>query len=250
MNDPERMRTKDFYEEYWSPSAGDGGSPQGAFSPELRSLIRGVLRPEDRLLDAGCGDGAKYGTWVATLVGEYLGVDIAEQAVAAARSRGLEAQAVPDLTDLGLPDASFDACVTIEVLEHLMFPEAAVAEIRRVLRPGGRVIATVPNVAYWRYRMDLALLGRWHPQGHGDGPIRPYRDPHLRFFTVKALRRLFAEGGFDVQTVTGVNASLFGDLPFVQRRFGTERISRPFAGLQRVLPGLFGSTIALVARRP
>jgi len=243
MNEP---TAKAFYEEYWDGADGTGDAPTGAFSPELKQLIVRSLPPSPGILDAGCGDGAKYGDWLAGLSSTYLGVDISERAVEAARRRGLNARVIPDLAETGMPDSSFDACIAIEVLEHLLFPQFAMKEIYRVLRPGGVFIATVPNTAYWRYRLDLLLMGRWQ----GAGTTHPWRDPHLRFFNGGTLRRMANECGFEVLRVTGVNGSLFGDLPYVRRRFGTERMSRPFAGLQTRLPGLFGLSIAIVARRP
>lgn len=241
---------KEYYDTYWSPTAWPEGVPRGRFPWELRKILERHVRPDARVLDAGCGDGANYGAWLAARCGSYTGVDISEAAVAEARKRGLNAKTVPDLASLSFPDAHFDVVVSVEVLEHLIFPHQAAREILRVLKPGGTFIATVPNTAYWRRRLDYALLGRWHPGGHPDGAVYPWRDPHLRFFTRKTLQRMLSEVGFQVVRVTGLNGSLFGDLPFVARRFGTDQISRPFKALETVLPSLFGANLVAIAERP
>lgn len=238
-----------YYDRYWSTNGWPSDVPRGRFPAELRALLARHLNSSSRVLDAGCGDGAKYGVWLARQTGAYVGVDISERAVEAARSRGLSATVVEDLASLHFPDHSFDAAVCIEVLEHLVSPEAAAKEILRVLKPGGTLVATVPNIVYWRRRLDYAFLGRWHPGGHPGGALHPWRDPHLRFFTRRALQRMLSEVGFQVREVRGIDGCLFGDLPYVARRFGTERVSRPFRFLQDLAPSLFGANLAVVAER-
>ena len=66
----------------------------------------------------------------------------------------------------------FTVVVCFEVLEHLFAPHLAVAEMHRVLEPGGVLIATVPNVAYWRRRLDFLRArplepARGRPLAHG-----------------------------------------------------------------------------------
>ena len=131
----------------------------------------------------------------------YAGVDISARAVERARARGLAAQEIDELAALPFPGASFDAVVCVEVLEHLLFPMEAVRELGRVLRPNGVFIATVPNMAYWRRRLDIAVFGQFHPLGTAEGARRPWQDPHLRFFTRRSFRRLFVEAGFACRVV-------------------------------------------------
>ena len=238
-----------YYEQYWSSEGWLAETSDRRFSDRLRGLIASAVTPRSRVLDAGCGDGGKYGTWLADLAGEYRGVDISEQAAATARGRGLNAVRVDDIADLPFEDSSFDACVCIEVLEHLVFPLECAQELRRVLKPGGTLIVTVPNTTYWRRRIDFALLGRWHPLGNPDGALHPWEDAHVRFFTRKTLDRMLTNVGFETQ-VFGVGGSLFGDLPWVARRFGTETMSKPFRFLEAILPSLFGANLAAVARKP
>ena len=80
-----------------------------------------------------------------------------------------------DALDLPFPDGAFDRVIVSEVLEHVWDDERALVEIARVLRPGGRVGATVPT--FWPERVSWALNHRYHdtPGGH----VRIYRQHEL-----------------------------------------------------------------------
>jgi SAM-dependent methyltransferase len=115
------------------------------------------LSPGDTLLDLGCGRGA-YGLLVARDAGaRVIGVDFSVQAVReaseqAARLWADEAEfGVGELTDCGLPDASVEAVLCTDAIQFAGDPAAAYAEIRRVLRPGARVV-----------------LASWEPVDRGD----------------------------------------------------------------------------------
>src|SRR5437868_6804981 len=171
----------DYYDAYWK-------SEGWITSPPLRliELFQEYVSPDDRLVDVGCGDGGTTGAWLNEHGASYVGVDISQNAVRMARERGLDARVIQDAGNLPFEDASFDIAVSVEVLEHLFEPQRAVREIRRVLRPEGLLIATVPNAAHWRNRLDLALFGRWNPRGDHLSVSAPWRDPHIRFFTLRS----------------------------------------------------------------
>jgi O-antigen biosynthesis protein len=100
-----------------------------------------------RVLDAGCGTG--YGSRILAESGaeEVVGIDIAESVVEAARARepaGVHFQ-VGDVRNLPFEDASFDAVVSFEVIEHVTEHDLALDEFARVLRPGGIVAVSSPN---------------------------------------------------------------------------------------------------------
>jgi len=102
------------------------------------------------VLDAGCGEG--YGSRLLMDAGgasRCVGVDVDESTVAAARSaygdrEGLE-YAVADVTALPFEDDSFDIVTCFETIEHLTAQSVAVAELQRVLRPGGFLLISSPN---------------------------------------------------------------------------------------------------------
>jgi ubiquinone/menaquinone biosynthesis C-methylase UbiE len=113
-----------------------------------RRLVREALQagPGDRILDVGCGPGF----YVAELVeqvgptGSVTGVDASPQTLELARrrtaGRGNVALHLADATDLPVPDGAFDAALSVQVLEYVTDLDAALAELYRALRPGGRVV--------------------------------------------------------------------------------------------------------------
>lgn len=113
-----------------------------------RELVYGALQPRagERILDVGCGPGF----YVAELVervrrdGFVMGVDRSPQviALAAERSAGLTnvAFAEADATALPVDASDFDAALCVQVLEYVTEVEAALAELYRSLRPGGRAV--------------------------------------------------------------------------------------------------------------
>jgi len=145
------------------------------------------LEPGRRLLDMGCGGGRhafaalKRGAVVIALdysEGELKEVrnTVAAMADAGEVPAGTAWGAVNgDALALPFDDASFDAVVGSEVLEHIGDDEGAIAELARVLRPGGRMAVTVPT--RWPERICWALDHHYHdtPGGH----VRIYRQHEL-----------------------------------------------------------------------
>jgi methionine biosynthesis protein MetW len=248
-------RVRDYYDRYWSPQ---GFEPLGRMTIPLRRLLEEHTSSVSVCLDVGCGDGGTTGLWLNARAGSYVGVDVSERAVAAAVAKGLNAQVVEDASKLPFPDNTFTVVVCIEVLEHLFDPQLAAAEISRVLRPGGVLIATVPNVAYWRRRVDLALIGRWNPLGDDLSVQQPWRDPHIRFFTAAALSRMLSGAGFERIVIGGHGGTILGDIPHLRklcRRSGgwttpEWRSNIFYSWFERITPALFGYRLHAVARTP
>jgi SAM-dependent methyltransferase len=239
------MSAQDYYDRYWTD---EGYNPRRSGAPAfLEHLFEEQVRADDDCLDLGCGDGGTSGPYLVEHARSYVGVDVSPSAVELAQARGLDVRLIDDATSLAFPDGTFDVVVCSEVLEHLFEPQRAAAEAFRVLRPGGRLIATVPNAAYWRDRVD-AVLGLWQPGGDNRARAEPWRSPHIRFFHLRTLRRMLLEAGFDHVHVEGIAAPLLGRVPLVRR------ISRapgtPAHLATRLAPSLFGGTLVAVATRP
>src|SRR5262249_29211977 len=126
----------------------------------LERMLAADARPGAACLDVGCGDGGTVGPWLQSRGCRYLGVDVSSNAVEMAAARGLDAKKIDDAGALPLPDDGFDLAICLEVLEHLFQPQVAAAETLRILKPGGVLVAAVPNVAYWRRGAELAVIGR------------------------------------------------------------------------------------------
>ena len=140
-----------------------------------------------RLLDVGCSSGAFLR--VARELGlEAEGVEISPEAAEAARQAGFRVH-TGLLENAGYPDASFDAIALIELLEHLREPRGLLAECRRILRPGGILMATTPNGASWTARAMGASWDVFSLRGMGG---------HVSFFNPGSLRLLAQRSGFEV----------------------------------------------------
>ena len=147
-----------------------------------------ALAPGTRVLDAGCGEGILVEEYATRL--DIAGVDA---------NYSSERVTHGSLTALPLGDASFDRALCLDVLEHLAYEEQprALAELFRVLRPGGELFVSVPNLAHLQSRVQFLLRGRLirtasaikHP---GDRPVVEYLQLARRAgFTLIARRGIF-----------------------------------------------------------
>lgn len=111
------------------------------------------IQPGDVVVDAACGLG--YGSalmWDGTEAARITGLDISDSAVAYARASfvpgrpGVEYRVADVETWDGWADSSVDCIVSFETLEHLVDPNRFIAGVRRVLRPGGRFLCSIPNL--------------------------------------------------------------------------------------------------------
>jgi methionine biosynthesis protein MetW len=229
-----------YYDEFWDPDRDDRHYEP---APELSRLITSGVGAGTRVLDVGCGSGNSYAREIARRARSWTGVDVSANAVEAARASGLDARVIEDAAELPFDDDSFDLVLCIEVLEHLFAPHRAAAEIHRVLRPGGRLVASTPNVAYWRLRANLAL-GLWNPLGDELSVEQPWRDPHIRFFTPTTLARMLRQAGFASVETGAHGGRLLDHATSRPTSFGQSALYR---AAERRAPSLLGLTVHAVA---
>lgn len=146
-----------------------------------------VLAPRDgeSVLDAGCGTGAALAAVLARARVEAAGIDPSQAMIAAARRR-LGARASLHAVDTAaapFADGAFDAAVMLNVLYFCDADSRMVADVRRMLRPGGRLVC---------YVTARSTMERW----------RFARAGHHRLFDAEELETALARGGFDRGRIT------------------------------------------------
>jgi SAM-dependent methyltransferase len=176
------VRTAEQHDEVWA-SLPEGGLPWARNVRERFLLAR--VGPGERVLDFGCGEGWACATLLAAGA-RPIGVDVSSVALERARRHhpGIEFVLARSREPLPFPGDSFDTVWASELLAHVAEPGPLLAEALRVLRPGGRLLATTGH--HGRLR---AALHRG--------------DPPLRHDTRRSLRRRLRAAGFEDVTVRG-----------------------------------------------
>jgi SAM-dependent methyltransferase len=190
-------------------------SPDFVFAgPERSALFRVLVGgPGRRVLDLGCRYGALTRAYADG--NDVVGVDVDREALAEAGKLGIETVWADLDEPLAFDDETFDTVVCGEVLEHLRFPDRLLGEARRVLRPGGTLVGSVPNSYRLKSRLRF-LIGR--PPEFADDPT------HLHMFSPADLRALLAGWEeprlrFVAGRLTGLHPRLFAnDVVFSARK--------------------------------
>jgi len=200
-------RLRAFYED---PGTTVSSGPERAFrQAQMLAAVLAGRTGAQRIVDVGCGDGSA--THLVTKLdarNTVIGVDWSANALSQARARGLlVVQGGVDTAGLPLPDGCADVVIMSELIEHLVDTDAAIDEARRVLRPGGVLLLSTPNLAAWFNRglvglgiqpvfSEVSLRGIYGRPGHEVVG-------HLRLFTRRALVEFLTARGFRCERVLG-----------------------------------------------
>jgi len=212
------MQTDSFYS---NVVMGEHGSTPPVIHRAQAKMVRPVTKHDkSNLLDIGSGAGVG-----ASLIAEAAGVsnvvciDLSVPALGEVQRRGFSPLvASAEGHKLPFPNAVFDIVILDEVIEHLVDTDSIMEEIHRVLRPGGQLLISTPNLAAWFNR--LALLMGVQPAFSEVSFRKIYGRPgsgivgHLRLFTRRALNEFVNDKGFKVRQSKGVP---FPELPVVIR---------------------------------
>ena len=170
-----------------------GGTSAGPIYDAVWRRLEPLLRGE--VLDYGAGTGALTALLLANqAVRHVTAVDLAPQPLVTHDPKVKWIAA--DLNEtLDLPNASFDVVAAVEVIEHLENPRAVAREWRRLLRPGGTLVMSTPNVESWRSLLALTL------RGHFVSFLEPSYPAHITALTAADVRRVLTEAGFTGITI-------------------------------------------------
>ncbi len=223
-----------------------------------RAIVTELLREagvHGRVLDAGCGTGGNLPALMR--FGEAVGVEKDPVALEFARKKSGGLVVEGEITALPFWDNEFDGIVTTDVMEHVADDRKALAELYRVLKPGGTLVLTVPAHPFMWTGHDVVL-------------------GHVRRYTMDSFRELLASApDLETETVSYMNCAAFvpaalqrwrrarrekragapdlsSDTADVPPAFANEMAYRIFAAERKLLPGIslpFGVSIVAVLRK-
>ena len=148
----------------------------------------------NKLLELGCAKG--YSLWAAKESGrasEIVGIDILEPEESHTRLDRYIKNNSDDI-DLDFPAGYFDVVLCADVLEHFVNPWQAVRQVCFYLKPGGLLVASIPNIRFYKALLEIAIFGNFGYKG--DGGI--FDRTHLRFFCKKNMADMFRDAGLEV----------------------------------------------------
>lgn len=185
----------------------------------INNLVKSKFRRGMKILDLGCGSC----NW--NLDGlEVFGIDLNEGLLKSAKSKKrIYNYRVADSTDSGLEDESFDIVVASEVIEHIPDYGRMIAEMHRILKPGGFAIISVPfdaPLSLWKYLFFLQCLFQGYILGNSY-----YRKwcGHINSFSPATIKGAFSARGFDI------------DISFTMRGFTIFLVAQKEGGRQEYL---------------
>jgi SAM-dependent methyltransferase len=182
-------------------------------SAAMCALIEMFVPPGARCLDVSCTEAKTTASWLQEHGYGCINIDMS------------------DRSTLEFEDESFDAAIMIGTLERLMAPVEAASEVHRILKPGGVLLVTAPNVSYWRRRLNQALMRR----GHRSVSFNP-----------SSLRHVLLQAGFGLVGVEGHDGAIARDLPLA-RHLWKGRASALYRVAERLCPTLLGYRVGAFA---
>jgi SAM-dependent methyltransferase len=201
---------RELYEDVWRELPDD--LPAFAFALR-RDFLLGNVRPGERVLDLGCGEG-DFCAELASAGIDPIGAEVAEAALERARERhpGLRFELVEAHGPLPFDAAAFDVVWASEVIEHVADTGRWLSEVRRVLRPGGALLLTTP----YHGRLKNLLLAVTGFEAHFDPTGQ-----HLRFYTRRSICRTLEAFGFErIETTSAGGTPLLRETLIARARRG------------------------------
>lgn len=173
--------------------------------PEIIAMIP---QESSSFLDIGCGTGALGSHLKEKGAAEVCGIELSHTAALEAM-KVLDRVIEGDVERIEFPFSPehFDCIICADVLEHLIDPWSITQKLNTLLKPGGCIVASIPNIGFHRVVRGL-IRGKWRYTDSG-----VLDRGHLRFFTWQGIRTLFQDSGFTIEKVyrkvdSGLNMKL------------------------------------------
>jgi 2-polyprenyl-3-methyl-5-hydroxy-6-metoxy-1,4-benzoquinol methylase len=149
----------------------------------------------EKVLEIGCGTGATLRYLKEQGLSKWCaGVELSSGPASEAKKH-IDVVLHGNIEQIKLPfdDGEFDVILCLDVLEHLLDPWAVINTLYKLLKPGGVIIASIPNVRFYKVSIGLLFKGLWEYKDEGI-----LDRTHLRFFTYKSAKDLMECSGLKV----------------------------------------------------
>ncbi len=171
------------------------------YQSDRQDMLSFIPADSKKTLEFGCGTGEFSSLVKNNLKTEAWAVEI-DKIAAEQASKKLDKVICADAHEslARLPDKSFDCIIFFDILEHLIDPYSLLENIKPKLTDNGVVIASIPNIRYYRAFKKFVISGNWDytDQGIMDRT-------HLRFFTKKSILKMFDGLDYDIKLIKGIH---------------------------------------------
>ncbi len=186
-------------------------------------IIVDLIKPGDRVLDIGCGDGTLLRMLEERLDVDARGIEISPEGVTKCLAAGLsviQGNANHDLASY--PDKSFDWVILSQAIQVVHNPKETVRELVRI---GKKAIVSFPNFGHWHIRWQVAIEGRMPMTNRL--PLPWYATPNIHFCTIRDFRALIDEMGLKTEAHFALRSdgrAIARRHPWLWNLFGREAI--------------------------
>ncbi|MBW7991967.1 MAG: class I SAM-dependent methyltransferase [Planctomycetes bacterium] len=175
--------------------------PSGYFQSNREDMLKYVPTDTKTSLEFGCGYGEFSALVKDKFDAETWAVEINEEAAHEAEKKidkVLNFDAAESLDNI--PENYFDCIILFDILEHLLDPSALLRALKKKLSSKGVIIASIPNIRYYRTFVDLVIHGNLDYKEHGI-----LDRTHLRFFTYKSIVKMLNLLDFEILVLEGIH---------------------------------------------
>jgi 2-polyprenyl-3-methyl-5-hydroxy-6-metoxy-1,4-benzoquinol methylase len=175
--------------------------PSGYYQSNREDMLKYVLPSTKTSLEFGCGYGGFSALVKDKFDAETWAVEINEEAAHEAEKK-LDKVINSDANESleNIPEHYFDCIILFDILEHLQNPSALLSALKNKLSDKGVIIASIPNIRYYRTFVDLVIHGNWDYKDHGI-----LDRTHLRFFTYKSIVKMLNLLNFEILVLEGIH---------------------------------------------